>query len=148
MSWVDPLGLAGGVGNKGDAPTQQTPSEFARGWQGSGQYPGVDHFRDITVKKGTILMAGAPGQGNFYTTVRAIERRGYSKEGVFKGLQVFPHEQFGYRPGMTAYRVLEDTPAAFSIVRANPKAGPGGLPQIVIEKYEGMLEPLYSVKLK
>ncbi|MGJ0635961.1 RHS repeat-associated core domain-containing protein [Xenorhabdus bovienii] len=145
--WVDPYGLAGGVGNKGE-PIQKSPSDFARSWQGQGDYPGVDRFRDITVKKGTILMAGAPGQGSFYTTVRAVERSGYSKEGVFKGLQVIPHKDFGYRPGMTAYRVLEDTPAAFGIVRANPHAGPGGLPQIVIEKYDGILEPLYSVKLK
>ncbi len=147
VSWIDPLGLAGGVGNKGE-PTQKSPSDFARSWQGQGDYPGVDRFRDITVKKGTILMAGAPSQGSFYTTVRAVERSGYSKEGVFKGLQVIPHKDFGYRPGMTAYRVLEDTPAAFGIVRANPHAGPGGLPQIVIEKYDGILEPLYSVKLK
>ncbi|CDG16665.1 hypothetical protein [Xenorhabdus doucetiae] len=129
------------------AASTQSPSEFARSWQGQGEYPGVDRFKDITVKKGTILMAGAPGQGNFYTTVRAIERSGFSQEGVFKGLQVMPHPQFGYRPGMTAYRVLEDTPAAFGIVRANPQHGAGGLPQIVIKDYEGILEPLHSVKL-
>ncbi len=143
VNWIDPLGLAGCPGAE-----SQSPSDFARSWQGQGDYPGVDRFRDITVKKGTILMAGAPGQGSFYTTIRAVERSGYSKEGVFKGLQVIPHKDFGYRPGMTAYRVLEDTPAAFGIVRANPHAGSGGLPQIVIEKYDGILEPLYSVKLK
>ncbi|MDE9542946.1 hypothetical protein [Xenorhabdus bovienii] len=108
------------------AASIQSPSEFARSWQGQGEYPGVDRFKDITVKKDTILMAGAPGQGNFYTTVSAIERSGFSQEGVFKGLQVMPHPQFGYRPGMTAYRVLEDTPAAFGIVRANPQHGAGG----------------------
>ncbi|REF27267.1 RHS repeat-associated protein [Xenorhabdus cabanillasii] len=143
--FVDPYGLSSTSEVK--AASIQSPSEFARSWQGQGEYPGVDRFKDITVKKDTILMAGAPGQGNFYTTVSAIERSGFSQEGVFKGLQVMPHPQFGYRPGMTAYRVLEDTPAAFGIVRANPQHGAGGLPQIVIKNYEGILEPLYSVKL-
>ncbi|WP_420883345.1 RHS repeat-associated core domain-containing protein [Xenorhabdus bovienii] len=143
--FVDPYGLSSTSEVK--AASIQSPSEFARNWQGQGEYPGVDRFKDITVKKDTILMAGAPGQGNFYTTVSAIERSGFFQEDVFKGLQVMPHPQFGYRPGMTAYRVLEDTPAAFGIVRANPQHGAGGLPQIVIKNYEGILEPLYSVKL-
>ncbi|WP_323860155.1 RHS repeat-associated core domain-containing protein [Xenorhabdus szentirmaii] len=143
--FIDPYGLSSTSEVK--TASTQSPSEFARSWQGQGEYPGVDRFKDITVKKGTILMAGAPGQGNFYTTVRAIERSGFSQEGVFKGLQVMPHPQFGYRPGMTAYRLLEDTPAAFGIVRANPQHGAGGLPQIVIKDYEGILEPLHSVKL-
>jgi len=35
--------------------TIRTPSAFARSQQGSGAYPGVDRWRDITLKKGTII---------------------------------------------------------------------------------------------
>ena len=33
----------------------KTPSEIARSWQGTGKYPGIDDYVDITVEKGTVL---------------------------------------------------------------------------------------------
>lgn len=128
--------------------TNRTPSQFARGLQGSGSYPGVDTFKDITLKKGTVIYGGAPGQSNFYTTASALERSGGSSSSLFQGLQVSPHPSFGYRPGVTAYEVMDDLPAAFGRTLANPQHGAGGLPQIVIENYDSVLKPIYSVPLK
>lgn len=137
------------------AAAERTPSSIARSWQGQGNYPGVDRFKDITLKKGQIIYGGAPGQTEFYTTASALRRSGGSSEGLFKGLQVAPsdpkytHSVTGlYRPGVTAYEVLSDIPAAFGRTLSNPAHGPGGLPQIFIENYQNALKPLYSVPLK
>ena len=134
---------------------ETTPSNIARGWQGKGNYPGVDVFKDITLKKGTIIYGGVPGQTEFYTTASALKRSGGSAESLFKGLQVaasdpkYFHSVTGlYRSGVTAYEVLDDVPAAFGRTLANPNHGPGSLPQIFIENYRDILKPLYSIPLK
>lgn len=124
------------------------PSQFARSLQGSGNYPGIDRFRDIALKEGKIIYGGAPGQTPFYTTASALRRSGGSAEKLFQGLQVAPHPEFGYRPGVTAYEVVRDTPAAFGRTLANPQHGAGRLPQIVIEDYRDALRPIYSVPLQ
>lgn len=114
-------------------------------------------YRDITLKKGKIIYGGTPGQTSFYTTESALNRSGYSSQELFDGLQVAPgdpahipvHPITGLnRPGVTAYEVLEDIPAAFGRTLANPGQGSGGLPQIVIENYQDYLKPIYSIPLK
>jgi len=132
-----------------------TPSAFARSQQGSGAYPGVDRFRDITLKKGTTIFGGAPGQSNFYTTASGVGRANGSSSSLFQGLQVgkapahIPaHPITGkYRPGVTAYEVTQDLPAAFGRTLNNPQFGRGGFPQIVIENYQDYLRPIYSTPL-
>ena len=72
--WTDPLGLSCGRAVKQNSRGQwidergrfakapgQTPSDFARSLQGSGSYPGVDRYRDISLKKGTIIYGGQCG---------------------------------------------------------------------------------------
>jgi len=66
---------------------------------------------------------------------------------LFQGLQVRPHDTQGYRSGMTAYRVTQNTRTAYGYARANTEWGDGGLEQIVIPDYHNVLEPLYSVPL-
>jgi uncharacterized Zn-binding protein involved in type VI secretion len=124
-----------------------TPSQEARSWQGKGDYPGVDTYRDITLKKGQVIYAGDPGQSNYYTTASAVQRSGGDAQTLFEGLQVKPHEQFGYRPNVRAYEVTEDTPAAFGITRANPQFGEGGLPQMYVPDYS-TLKPLDATPLR
>jgi hypothetical protein len=121
-------------------------SAQAQGWQGSGRYYGVDRYRDITLREGTIIFGGVPGQSAYYTTPRGFERYGDDATALFQGLQVGPYRGT-YRPGMTAYRVTRDVPAAFGITRANPQFGAGGAPQVYLPGYEDVLEPLYSVPL-
>ncbi|MCU8488010.1 hypothetical protein M2G38_22155, partial [Vibrio vulnificus] len=142
---------------KGVVPDSKlTPSEFARSLQGAGDYPGKDSYRDIILKKGKIIYGGTPGQSEFYTTVSALKRADYSSEKLFNGVQVAPgdparipvHPITGlYRPGVSAYEVVDDVPAAFGRTLANPQHGSGGLPQIVIENYKAYLKPLYSIPL-
>ena len=102
----------------------------------------------LVIREGTIVYGGAPGQSNFYTTSSAAERTGGSADKLFQGLQVGKHPTHGYRPGMTAYEVAEDTQAAFGRALANPQHGDGGLPQIVVRDYQSVLRPVYSVPLK
>lgn len=127
-------------------PPAPTPSQRAQSWQGKGAYPGVDHYRDITLKKGTVIYAGEPGQGEYYMPASALRRANGSRSALFQGLQVQPHPQFGYRPGVRAYEVTQDTPAAFGITRANPQHGAGGLPQIFVPDYS-TLKPLGTTPL-
>jgi len=124
-----------------------TPSAFARSQQGSVAYPGVDRWRDITLKKGTIIYGGEPGQSAFYTTRSAIGRTGDSATDIFQGIQVAPHRVHGYRPAMTAYEVIDDVPAAFGRTLANPQYGAGGLPQVVVPDFSKFLRPIHTAPL-
>jgi hypothetical protein len=133
---------------RASSSVEKSPSAFARSLQGSGNYPGVDRYKDILLKKGTIIFGGAPGQSNFYTTASAVRRSGGNADTLFQGLQVGPHPVHGYRPGVTAYRVLEDAPVAFGRALANPQHGAGRYPQIVIEGSKTKLEPLFSIPLR
>jgi hypothetical protein len=119
--------------------------DFARSLQGSGNYPGVDQYAETVLRKGTVIYGGAPGQSNFYTVEEAVKAAGGSAQKFFQGLQVAPHPQFGYRPGVTAYEVLEDVTVAIGKALANPQHGSGGSTQIVIENFQQVLRPLYSI---
>ncbi|MFD2214556.1 T7SS effector LXG polymorphic toxin [Metabacillus endolithicus] len=129
-----------------------SPSEIARSWQGQGAYPGIDKYRDITLKKGTVIYRGEPFGSEYFTTSRAIQRSGNDATVLFEGLQVQKHPQFGYRPGMTAYVVDDDLTAAFGITKANPHYGPGNLPQMFVPDAnelieQGILKPIHSQRL-
>ncbi|MCD4825464.1 MAG: hypothetical protein K8S55_12775, partial [Phycisphaerae bacterium] len=129
-------------------PPTGTPVQFAESLQGRNPYAGVDRFRNITLKEGTTIYGGAPGQSNYYTTASGLQRSGGSASNLFRGLQVERNDLLGYRPGVTAYRVTQDVPAAFGRALANPQHGTGKLPQIVLENYKSVLQPLYSIPLK
>ncbi len=60
---------------------------------------------------------------------------------LFEGLQVSPRNGL-YRPGVTAFEILDDTPAAFGITRANSQYGKGGLPQLYIPDHAGTTRPV------
>ena len=130
------LGGAAGVIRKGGMELgTRAPSVIARSMQGHGKYPGVDRFKDITLKKGTLVYAGFPGQGAFYTTAGAMRRVGASSSVLFGGLQIAAHESKGARTRAAAFEVIEDTQAAFALALANPKHGGGWLPQVVVPSY-------------
>jgi hypothetical protein len=143
--------LAGGVAGivrRGAADySVGATSSIARSYQGAGRYPGIDRFRDITLKKGNILYAGYPGQSAFYTTASAMRRAGNSSSALFAGLQVAVHETKGLRIRAAAYEVLEDTPAAFALALANQTHGPGWLPQVVVPSYLTSLRYLHDFPL-
>ncbi len=145
-------GLIGGpllaLGTRaGRGPTLEGASSVARRLQGSGAYPGIDTFRDITLRKGTIVYGGHPGQSAFYTTASGLKRSEGSASLLFQGLQVARHPTRGYRPGVMAYEVVEDVPAAFGRALANPHHGAGRLPQIVVPGFEAALRPVNMIPL-
>jgi RHS repeat-associated protein len=72
IDWVDSRGLARGKGSKGSSgkggggspkkkpcpgnPCEgRNPSASARSWQGKDPYPGKDSYKNVVLKKGTIL---------------------------------------------------------------------------------------------
>jgi hypothetical protein len=123
------------------------PSEIAAAFQGSAKYLGVDRFRDIVIKRGTFLVCGDPGCSGFFTTERTILRAGGDSTKLFEGLQVAPY-QGEYRHAVTVYEVLEDSPAAFGLVRANPQNGSGGLPQVYVPNWQSRVRPVNTIELK
>lgn len=139
ISWTDPTGLS----CKG-----QRPSALAASWQGKGNYPGVDAWTDTVLKKGTLVAHGAPGTSNFVTSLGDVEASKGSRSAMFGALQVAPHPEKGFRPGMTVCELTADTAAAKSTVLANPQHGPGQAKQYFIPD-EGLsnVKPLYSIPL-
>ena len=79
------LGGAAGIIRKGGSELATNgASAIARSLQGTPKYPGIDRFKDITLKKGTILYSGFPGQTAFYTTASALRRAGDSAATLFR----------------------------------------------------------------
>ncbi len=74
-------GAAGVIRKSGSELSTRSVSAFARSMQGTPKYPGIDRFKDIILKKGTISIAGFPGQAAFYTTAGAIRRAGTARQG-------------------------------------------------------------------
>jgi RHS repeat-associated protein len=142
------IGGAAGIVRRGGAEiATAAPSRIARTFQGTTNYPGVDRFRDIMLKKGTIVFSGHPGQSAFYTTLSALRRSGGSASKLFDGLQVRFHEKYGYRSRIAAFEVLEDTPAAMALAIANGTHGSGWLPQIFVPSFESSLRRLTDFPL-
>lgn len=115
---------------------KESPSSVVKKVQGSGRYPGVDNWRDVTLPKGKIIYSGEPGGAGFYTTKRALERSGGKKDKLWQELQVAPHPEMGYRSKIGIYEVIDDVPAAFGTAKANPMYGRGTSQQIFIENGE------------
>lgn len=129
-----------------------TPSQLARSWQGSGKYPGVDDYVDVTVKKGTILYRGEPNGTEYFTTLDAIEQSDKVATKIFEGLQVEKNPIHGYRGIMQGYIFNDDVASAYGITYANTQFGAGGLPQYYIPNVKdliekGILVPVDCIKL-
>ena len=133
------IGGFGGALRRAGSEALASPSRIARTLQGKGDYPGIDRFKDIMLKKGKLIYAGFPGQGSFYTTASAIRRAGDSAGALNRGLQIAPHRIRPMRMRYAAYEVIEDTPAAFGLALENARHGTGWLPQIVVPSYETSL---------
>jgi RHS repeat-associated protein len=130
----------------------------ARADQGSPTYPGVDAWQPTVLPAGTVLVAFAgsprPGTGNipgrrlggvgaYYATLESLQDQGLMGDvgnpdhneyaaGVQVGLGSFKMQ----RPWLAMFRLPADTPAAHSIVAANPQYGKGGLRQVFIPSWK------------
>ncbi|MFN5309277.1 MAG: RHS repeat-associated core domain-containing protein [Candidatus Kapaibacterium sp.] len=123
--------------------------QWAQSLQGNQYYPGVDQFREITLKAGTQVVGGARADGStgqFFTTINGALRSGLTMSGYQNGVQI----RYAYSE-LQVYEVVQTTQAAFGLSLANPNVtnppSIGGLPQIVIQNGATVLRPLYKVIL-
>lgn len=124
----------------------------AQSWQGKGKYPGIDEYKDVVIKKGTVLYRGEPGGSEYFTTMDAIEQSNMSKSALFQGLQVEEHPIYGYRNEMQGYIFKRNVAGAYGTVNANPQYGSGGLPQYYVPNVsewiaKGILIPVDKINL-
>lgn len=114
-------------------------SSAARGWQGQGDYPGVDVFHNGTLPAGRRVYAGLDRNGNpsgFFIPEESYLASGGNKVRLWEGLQVKENPTYGYRDKLGVFEVRRDTPVAFGDrTIANPTHGPGGLPQIYTTEF-------------
>ncbi|ENN88487.1 filamentous hemagglutinin family outer membrane protein [Rhizobium freirei PRF 81] len=130
-----------------------SPSQQARSWQGSGDYPGVDNYVDVLLSGGSYVVGAAPGQSPYYTSLQGYLGTGGTAKGYYGALQIAPNTTNPayppYRNGVTVYQVVGNTSAAFSSsTTANPDWGNGGAPQFFIPSYKDSLVPLFSIPFK
>ncbi len=79
----------------------------------------------------------------FGTTDSVAAAVGHDAVALNEGLQVAPHGA-SYRPGLTAFRLIEAVDAARAITLANPQFGAGGLEQIYVPNLTGVAYPLVT----
>lgn len=66
---------------------------------------------------------------------------------LYGGLQIRPHETYGYRNQITVYEVMEDVTAPMGQALANRAYGPGGYTQYYIEGFQSKLRPITTLQL-
>ena len=118
---------------------------MARSWQGNIDYPGIDNWENVIIRKGTKVWGGMPGPSNFYTTEEVMQSVGNDATKLYQGLQVGKGSHLLFRQGMTQYEVTQDIVVGSSKALANLQYGPGGLDQYFIPNYEKVLMPIKSI---
>ncbi|WP_232012384.1 VENN motif pre-toxin domain-containing protein [Cedecea lapagei] len=99
------------------------------------------------LKAGDKVFGGIPGQSAYYTNESTLVNSGLSRESLFKSLQVSPHPEFGYRPKMGVYEVMNDIEIPMGTVSQNPLLGPGGGTQFFIKDYNSSLKLIDTIDL-
>ena len=148
IQWIDPLGLAPKKRNSvknGCAscdPCQgHNPAAIAQSWQGRDPYNGVDSYRNVVVKKGTVFYTLYPhgdAPGNYLVksdvVVGARNARQYNDsvqvahKGNWKHRDARP-----MRTKVHGYVLAKDTCMAVGVAKNNPNLGNGGATQYFIE---------------
>ena len=126
-------GIMGGVQFK-------SPSQTAKSWQGTDDYPGIDNYVDINVKKGTVLYRGEPNGSEYFTTLDAIKNSDHNATQLFEGLQVKPHDVYGYRGQVSGYAFNKTVTVGYGTALANPQYGAGGQPQFFIPNVQKLID--------
>ena len=135
--WTDPLGLSAGksLGTCNDPCKGKNPSKEAQNWQGSGDYPGVDNYQNVVLKKGTVLFSLFPGSPPGYAVKSSTLLKLRNADAFHEALQVQKDSKYGpMRTKVRAYVVTEDICAATGKASANTQFGKGGATQYFIPK--------------
>ncbi|MCA5919645.1 VENN motif pre-toxin domain-containing protein, partial [Pectobacterium brasiliense] len=107
----------------------------------------ADEWGMVTLPAGSRVYGGIPGQSSYYTSWDTLLDAGFSRESIFKNLQVSPHPEFGYRPQMGIYEITSDIRIPSGQVMANPLLGPGGATQYFIKDYNSQLKLIDKIDL-
>ncbi len=124
------IGGAAGVIRKGGAElVGGGASQFARSLQGSSKYPGVDRFKDITLKKGTIDLRGLPGSGLLLHDAKRVASLWQTVLPLCsRGLQLASHETKPMRTRVAAYRGHRGHARSFRTRNSKYQTRPGLAP--------------------
>jgi RHS repeat-associated protein len=148
VQWIDPLGLAPKKQNSVkngcvscDPCQGRNPAAIAQSWQGRDPYNGVDSYKNVVVKKGTVFYTLYPhgdAPGNYLVksdvVVGARNARQYNDsvqvahKGNWKHRDARP-----MRTKVHGYVLAKDTCMAVGIAKSNPNLGNGGATQYFIE---------------
>jgi RHS repeat-associated protein len=148
VQWIDPLGLAPNkkTSTKKNCPPcdpcqGRNPSAIAQSWQGSDPYNGVDSYKNVVVKKGTVFYTLYPhgdAPGNYLVksdaVVSARNARQYNDsvqvahKGNWKSREARP-----MRTKVHGYALTKDTCMTVGVAKNNPSLGNGGATQYFIE---------------
>ncbi|MGL6549817.1 DUF637 domain-containing protein, partial [Aeromonas hydrophila] len=107
----------------------------------------ADEWGFVTLPVGSKVYGGIPGQSSYYTSWDTLSSAGFSRELIFKSLQVLPHPEFGYRPKMGVYEVMNELSVPSGQVIANPLLGPGGRNQYFIKNFGNQLKLIDTINL-
>ena len=77
----------------------------------------------------------------------AVEDSGRNAQTLFEGLQVKPHDVYGYRGGVSGYMFTKNVTGGYGITSANPQFGSGGLPQYFIPNIKQLIEKGVLIKV-
>lgn len=107
----------------------------------------ADTFELTYIPKGTKVYGGLPGQTAWYTDATSLEASGYSRSTLFKGLQVEPNPELGYRPQVGMYETIDDMYIPGGKALANKQYGAGGYQQYYVQNYGTKLKLIDTIKL-
>ena len=166
VEWVDPRGLTkrksgkttgSGAASKKKHPCPdnpcagRNPAAFATKWQGQGDYPGVDSYKNVVVKKGTVIYTLYPNgpkkqltqnPGTYFVDGKELlkHKKVGSAQSFNDALQV---KHAGNSPGgypmrtkVLKFVVTKDTCMAKGKAAENNRYGPGGGTQYVLEEVD------------
>ncbi|WP_246494575.1 hypothetical protein [Brenneria izadpanahii] len=96
------------------------------------------------LKEGDIVYGGAPGQSGFYFDKATLDAAGGSRQKLWESLQVLPHEKYGFRSKIQAYRVKRDAVAGTGQALSQDTSvfGQGDGTQFFLSNYKTVLEPI------
>jgi hypothetical protein len=107
-----------------------------------------DTWEMATLRKGSLVYGGTPGQSAFYTDFPTVRTSRLDANNLFGSLQVRPHPAYGFRSSLRAYRVLEDIRVPRGLALNNPMLGSGGGVQYYVPQFEKTLLPVRDFELK
>lgn len=87
----------------------------------------------VTLPAGSKVYGGIPNQSSYYTSLDTLINAGFSRDTIFKILQVLPHPEFGYRAQMGGHEVLNDINISSGGVMINSLFCSGGEKRFLLD---------------